>query len=469
MASIEPFSGPRPAWDSVGPVADEAAPDESAGQAADTGPEAVHPVDTSASGAGEPASTSPTRPSRFLGDLMRAMLATAEDAKAASVEQSRADAKAAIEGIHGRSADEASGLRRDADDDIAGIREWSKSEMARIREETERRIAGRKDELASELEAHAGRIEREIDVVQRRVSAFETNLQSFFGTFGEATDPTTLARLAERMPEPPRFDSPIDVEAELEAAEATAQREAAEASRDTGVTTTQATSAVAVMEPPAGAGLESVAAEAVAAPLVKPGEDTAAVPAVEESAGVEAVAPAIETVEPEAGTEAPVEADVVEPVEGEASAGVELVASEADESAAPADDVEPVASASPEGEATGLDAEAALEARLAGLAAVPVSERTPSIAATTATRVSVTGFVSVAGIASFKRHLSRLPGVLSVGVSSSPDGEFVFNVAHEPSLQLREILPTLPGFAVRVLKAETGALNISAHDPSADA
>ena len=44
----------------------------------------------------------------------------------------------------------------------------------------------------------------------------------------------------------------------------------------------------------------------------------------------------------------------------------------------------------------------------------------------------VTGLVSVASIAGFKRHLSRVAGVQSVGVSSGPDGEFVFAVTHGP-------------------------------------
>ena len=46
------------------------------------------------------------------------------------------------------------------------------------------------------------------------------------------------------------------------------------------------------------------------------------------------------------------------------------------------------------------------------------------------TQVVVVGLVSVATIASFKRHLGRATGVQSVGVSSGPDGEFVFAVAH---------------------------------------
>ncbi|MEJ7695774.1 MAG: hypothetical protein WKF78_03910 [Candidatus Limnocylindrales bacterium] len=65
------------------------------------------------------------------------------------------------------------------------------------------------------------------------------------------------------------------------------------------------------------------------------------------------------------------------------------------------------------------------------------------------TRVVVVGLVSVASIAGFKRHLARVTGVQSVGVSSGPDGEFVFAVQHGPQVSLREAIPALQGFAAR--------------------
>ena len=76
----------------------------------------------------------------------------------------------------------------------------------------------------------------------------------------------------------------------------------------------------------------------------------------------------------------------------------------------------------------------ALAARLAGLvptggSAAP-APRAPAPKAAATSQVVVTGLVSVASIASFKRHLGRVAGVQSVGVSSGPDGEFVFKVAH---------------------------------------
>jgi hypothetical protein len=76
--------------------------------------------------------------------------------------------------------------------------------------------------------------------------------------------------------------------------------------------------------------------------------------------------------------------------------------------------------------------------------------------------------VSVASIASFKRHLGRLTGVQSVGVSSGPDGEFLFAVNHAADVVLRDAIPSMPSFQARVTGAGEGTLNVSAHDPESD-
>jgi hypothetical protein len=80
----------------------------------------------------------------------------------------------------------------------------------------------------------------------------------------------------------------------------------------------------------------------------------------------------------------------------------------------------------------------------------------------------VVGLISVASIASFKRHLGRLPGVHQVGVSSGPDGEFVFAVGHDPELALQDAVATLPGFAARVSSVEDGVVHVTARDPETD-
>jgi hypothetical protein len=108
----------------------------------------------------------------------------------------------------------------------------------------------------------------------------------------------------------------------------------------------------------------------------------------------------------------------------------------------------------------------ALAARLAGL--VPGKNK-GNAAETATTQIVVVGLVSVASIASFKRHLGRVSGVQSVGVSSGPDGEFVFAVKHAGDVVLRDAIPSLPSFQARVTGSSDGVVHVTAHDPEADA
>jgi hypothetical protein len=55
--------------------------------------------------------------------------------------------------------------------------------------------------------------------------------------------------------------------------------------------------------------------------------------------------------------------------------------------------------------------------------------------------------------------------VSHVGVSSGPDAEFVFAVTHDPSTSLRDLIPTLPGFAARIAGSGDGVIQVSAQDP----
>ncbi len=84
------------------------------------------------------------------------------------------------------------------------------------------------------------------------------------------------------------------------------------------------------------------------------------------------------------------------------------------------------------------------------------------------TQVVVTGLVSVASIASFKRHLGRLNGVGAVGVASGPGGEFVFHVTHRPDVSFRDAIPSMPGFAARVTGTGDGVVSVTARDPEAE-
>jgi hypothetical protein len=402
---------------------------------ADPTPAVVAPV---------PAATSGRKPNKFMADLTKAMQAAAESARADALERLGADAKAHIEGIHADSATEATELRKQADDDVAAVREWSKAEIARIREETDERITHRKERLEREIEAHAAEIEARIERVQARVAAFEGEMAAFFERLLAEEDPTRFAAMAESLPEPPPFD------------------------RD---------------EPLAAVETPTVDAEPDAAPSEADAEATDW-PAAEPSAPTEA----------EATIEAPVEVEAsAAPAEPAwPAAEVEMtVAPSSDGDLFSITDDQPAADADPrvsalgltpdfaaaEAEAASFDAETAddgsdevvpeladeaIAARLAGI--IPETEAETGATASSTTLV-VTGLVSVASIAGFKRHLSKVAGVRNVGVSSGPEGEFVYLVSHDPEVTLRDAVPSLPGFAARVTGDADGTLTVVAQDP----
>jgi hypothetical protein len=112
------------------------------------------------------------------------------------------------------------------------------------------------------------------------------------------------------------------------------------------------------------------------------------------------------------------------------------------------------------------EARAAAEAEEEAARAAIVRAAKP--ATVESTQVVVVGLVSVASIATFKRQLGRLPGVKNVGVSSGPDGEFIFTVGHGSDISLGDLIPTLPAFQARVVSEREGVLNVSAHDPEAE-
>jgi hypothetical protein len=85
----------------------------------------------------------------------------------------------------------------------------------------------------------------------------------------------------------------------------------------------------------------------------------------------------------------------------------------------------------------------------------------------TSTRVVVLGLVSVASIATFKRELNKTAGVVGIGVSSGPDGEFVFSVTHQAGIDIAAAVTNLPGFQSRITAQADDTLEVSATDPEA--
>lgn len=79
-------------------------------------------------------------------------------------------------------------------------------------------------------------------------------------------------------------------------------------------------------------------------------------------------------------------------------------------------------------------------------------------------KVVVTGLVSVANIANFKRSLARTPGVSSIAVASGPDGDFVFTVGHTLGTGLTASVQGLAGFDIQITGESDEAINVAAQD-----
>ena len=359
--------------------------------------------------------TAARHPNRFLADLAQAMRAAAETARQATIDQCQVDAKAYTEQLHARTEDETASLRKAAEADVSAIRDWSKAEMERLRVETEQRVSRRRELVEQELQDYDSAIELEIERVQKRVQAFQEEVAQYFEQLLQETDPTTFAGMAAQMPEPPTF---ADIDLGNLANDTRARREQ-------------------IM----GFGGMAEVENGGDAAAVENGGDAAAVENGGDAAAVE-----------NGGDAAAVEND------GDAAAG------DNDGDAAAGDN---------DGDAAAVEATAQ---ELPEMAEEAVASRTGRRGAAAArqpagaesTQVVVVGLVSVASIVTFKRQLSRLPGVKNVGVSSGPDGEFIFTVGHGPETSLGSLIPTLPAFQATVVSEREGVLNVSANDPEAE-
>ncbi len=90
----------------------------------------------------------------------------------------------------------------------------------------------------------------------------------------------------------------------------------------------------------------------------------------------------------------------------------------------------------------------------------------PAAESTVTSSVAVTGLVSVASIAGFKRAIGRVAGVEGVTVASGPAGDFIFTVQHTTKVDLRSAVESLDGFDARITGEDDGVLAVSASDPN---
>ena len=446
----------------------------------------------------------PRKPTKLMADLAVAIRATAEAARDQRLGQLDADANGIVELIRAQSDEGAVALRRRSDEDVAAIRDWAKAEIARIKEQSEGKIADRKHLLEQEVADHAAAIEDRCTEVHSTVAGYRQAMNAYFERLQVEEDPARLATMAEAMPEPPVLDALSDLDdlpidgaaarhAAAEVAEAPVSAEAeleAVANPDTdgsdaddvgdieisddriahmlGITDDAPIGAAEAVAETEGETPDTERAEDDDTPRWAAGETPEGFPESAEGgdpvdrgaimAALEAAAEAVVAAESAAES-----AETAEAAADVAETAAELVASRG----GPRDEADPEAQAalSARVDAGGFETES-YQDRLASLLPGHADGGTDGDPRTT--QVVVTGLVSVASIASFKRHLARLAGVTAVAVASGPDGEFIFNVAHRPDVSFRDAIPTMPGFAARVVASGDGAVSVTAHDPEAE-
>jgi hypothetical protein len=274
-------------------------------------------------------------------------------------------------------------------------------------------------------------------------------------------------------------DAPVEAVAEtVENVEAEAAVVDPTADWDTGVTVTEPPSPDAWGEPEGGAGwgddattwrtdeTATAVAEDDGTPRWAAGETPEGFPAGEE--GGDPVDRGAIMAALEAAAEAVVAAESAAESAGQAEAAADVAETAAEmlRGRVDADETDPEAHAAMAARVEAGGVEESYTDRLAKL--LPNHGDATGGSEPRQTAVVVSGLVSVASIASFKRHLGRVAGVQGVTVASGPDGEFVFNVNHLPDVSFRDAVPTMPGFAARVTSSAEGTVHVTARDPEAE-
>lgn len=127
--------------------------------------------------------------------------------------------------------------------------------------------------------------------------------------------------------------------------------------------------------------------------------------------------------------------------------------------------------AAAEAEATSMEAGLEDEPELAEPEASTIDDLVDVPPATDAdlasSQIIVSGLVSVANIANFKRSLARTAGVSTIAVASGPEGDFIFTVGHTLGTGLTAAVQALPGFDIEVTGESDDAINVAAQDRDA--
>ena len=136
----------------------------------------------------------------FLEQLAKAMKDTAGAERTRVTEDADRRREAYITSIHARRDMHAATMRKLSQDDLKAIESWAEGERQRIEQESERRAAGVRQDLEVSLAEHRAKVDREIEAVDSAISAYRSEVDVFFTTLDQETDPVSIAQHAARRP-----------------------------------------------------------------------------------------------------------------------------------------------------------------------------------------------------------------------------------------------------------------------------
>ena len=161
--------------------------------------------------------------SEFLTELARAMQATAGAQRVRIGEDTERRRQAHIDMVRAREASEADRMRELAAEDMKAIEAWADGERKRIQLERHRRATELHEDLDLSLAEHRSKIDREIEGVERAITAYRAEVDAFFDGLEGETDVVLIAQHAAWRPVFPTLDAVADavaVEAERPAEDA---------------------------------------------------------------------------------------------------------------------------------------------------------------------------------------------------------------------------------------------------------
>jgi hypothetical protein len=153
------------------------------------------------------ADSAPDDATAFMTELARAMQSTAGEERKRVNEDADRRRDTHLAAIQARRETEVKAMQDFAAEDLKSIDAWAEEERQRIDQEREQRAATLQADLDTSLAEHGAKIDREVETVEAAIAGYRTEVEAFFATLEQETDPVAIALHARRRPAFPSLET----------------------------------------------------------------------------------------------------------------------------------------------------------------------------------------------------------------------------------------------------------------------